>query len=98
MTRDRRRGALEIPRSPVRSSCVFARRGGATVPKRSLAVATGPERFEAVRPPEFTASGAALHGDESVGREPALRPECDQDLAKIVVQHGVRRVEEDDVV
>src|SRR6476646_10151031 len=98
MTPDRRRGALVIPRSPVRSSCVFARRGGATVPKRSLAVATGPERFEAVRPPEFTASGAAFHGDEGFGREPAPGQECEQDLAKIVVHDGVGRVEEDDVV
>src|SRR4051794_29848440 len=98
MTPDRRRGATVVPRSPVRSSCVFARRGGATVPKRPLAVTTGPDLFEAVRPPEFAASGAALHGDERFGREPALRPECEQYLPKIVIRDDVRRVEEDQVV
>ena len=98
MTPDRLRGATESPRSPVRSSCVFARRGGATVPKRPLAVATGPQWLETLRPAEFTASGAALHGGERSSASQPWPTECEQDLAKIVVRDGVRRVEEDDVV
>src|SRR6478735_10530878 len=98
MTPDRRRGATSVPRSPVRSSCVFARSGGATVPKRSLAVATGPQWLETLGPAEFSASGAAFHGDECFVREPPLGTECEQYLGKIVVGDGVRRVQEDHVV
>jgi hypothetical protein len=77
---------------------VVTRGSGATVPKGALAVSPGSGGLEAVRPAEFPASCAAFHGDEGVVGEPALSAECEQDLPKIVVGHGVGRVQEDDVV